>query len=437
MNHAANAVVQGLFRLVLLASSLLVQGCATYYVSAANDFTSVAASLKPALDAADAGRLRAANDFKLSLIAQDRNCPIAGANVYLRQLLGPGSTVQIVAQHPGVEAALRYANGGNLPESCQQLLACEQGPPGRACGGVCYAESEVPCLNQLGLLVQLAEVHASGSAPFHWDDAERNALRASLDRARFPQTEVLKGTAFADALKGFGAYLDLLKTASTPEKTALSRALSYGGVDLKQSLTTDAKTLSNKVETARKDYDKVSEHMAALPHMGGVTDANLTKELGAFGALVQTLNDIAASDGSEKAIRDVVEKHKTEVNAWIQALGDDLEREVADSFNYQSLAALQRRHALEEEFRREPDAAKRSRIVEEVQSIDAPGQARLASAVDSRLKASIAKIVEAHETLIRMLDNPSKTDEKKKLEAGLDTLRSLASEIAALVAIYK
>lgn len=419
--------------LTIAFASVLLSGCGAYYVSAANDFSTTAATLGPVVQQADANQLKAENDLKLSQISRDASCRVAGSTIYVRRIsvATPGATVNFLSGHPGVESVLKSVSGGALPPSCQALKACESNGETDACRSICYGEREIPCLNQIAVL-------SLNRTDVAWNPADLTYVVSALQKTRYPETQTVKSKALTDALHGFTSYLDLLKTAATPEPTRFNKVFNSAGYDLNQSIKDDASDIAKKIESARSGYNQAAKYAGGLPQINGVSDANLTKELGAFGALADTLNSIAQTNGSASEIKAVVEQRKADLNQQIRIIGTGLADQATRSFVQEGISNITIRQAYQQKFSSAPNQADRQAIVREMSNYPAPDQAHaISTLLGDDINKVTQNIIDAHDTLIRMLDNPNRADEKKKMEAGLKNIKDLVVEITAIVAIYK
>jgi len=414
----------------------MLSGCGTYYVNAANDFTATAGKLGPLVQQADESQLNAENTLKFTHISKDASCPVQYATVYVRRLSDTSSqpTTKFIEGRLGVEQSIKNANGGQLPESCQFLKDCESDPlaHGRQCSSICYTDEEVPCLDQIGI----AAVKVKNSNG--WAPSDLTYISSALQAVRYPETQSVSNKALSDALSYFSQYLDLLKTAATPQPTRFDKVRDSLGFDLKQSITQNAVGLAGKIESVRSGYNDVAKKISDVPTIGGVADANLNKEVGVFGALADTLNTIASTDGSAAQIKKVVEAHKGQLNSDVSDIGADLSLQATRSFVEQGVANNSIRQAYKIKFSSAQSSIDRAAILKEMSEYPAPDQGHaLTVLLDADIKDVTKNIIDAHNTLVQMLDSPTRDDEVKKLEAGLKNIKELVAEISAIIAVYK
>lgn len=423
------------FRLVSgIASLTLLSGCGTYYVSAANDFTSTAASLGPLVMQADTNQLKAKNDLKLLQISEDAKCPVASANIYIRKSSTKDTkpTANFIVGHPGIEAILQDVSGGNLAANCTQLKSCEENPEKEGCDTICYTAPEMGCLNQL-----LSLTSQTKNDGVNWNKPDLDYVLKSIQAVEYPETQVNKSKALSDALTYFSSYLDLLQTAATPQPTKFDKIMTSMGVNLSTSLKTDATNLASKVESARSGYNHTASKIDTTT-IGGVSDTSLNTETNGLSALVATLNSIAQTDGSAAQIKVVVEKNKDKLNNEIQKIGNELSKEANKSFTEEGAASIALRKAYQEKFADAKNVTDRETILREMGNYPAPDQNQAQQTLlNTDVKKAVASIIEAHNTLVRMLDNPNKGDDIKKLNDSIQTISTLVAQISAIAAIYK
>ncbi|MFZ6648461.1 hypothetical protein ACO0LO_22245 [Undibacterium sp. TJN25] len=453
--------LERLFALIVAAT---ISGCASYQIATTTDFTDAAKKLTDTVKSVDDKNVMAQNTFRKITIAQDDTCQIAGEPIFLRHAEGiandpspshaplPPTGIFIDGRPSTISLLVNSGKWKAIENSCEALRRCEKNPSYQGCNSICYSEVETGCLlTILELSRQKAFDYGNGTT-VTWDTKELNVVRFLFENITYPQIDAIKTQAQIDALIFFSNYLDLLQNAAKPQPSRFDRVLGGYREDLTKSVADNAKDLAEKAESVRKKYNDIAEHVAILPKINGVTDDNLTKELGAIGGVVNVLNQIAESDGSVELIRKIVNTKVDEndkendagtprwkrINGMISELGTEVVATMKSTFVSSGLANERIRAAYQNDFRtKKGNLIERSAILEKLKNYPIPTSEEYKNLVSKDLEKIISETQNAHEKLIEVLNNPTAADRRAEAKAGLKTLEILIGSFIQVVAIYK
>jgi hypothetical protein len=386
MNHLARVSA------VVLALAALA-GCATVYKSTAGDYVDSAKQITGAMQTAAAALSSAEQSRKGHLIAQDKDCPIGLDRIVLRP-----KAIEAGDIPPDYFGALAAKAGlGELPQ-CRRLLD----PADKS---VCFSPDEAFCIDQLGHFYSTAAAKAGAGL-----ELKTTARQLADNLARLTYGAPLPDNFIAAAsIRIVSAYLDVLGKAADGQA---------------EDVRKQAKSLSDSITSAAEQYKKSTggDLLNTSALATGQTD------LTAFGAFAQDIAQIAQTARDTATIRAAVKKTAPDA---VQAMETLRIMIISDAQLAGTLAnndTIRQRQVLQRRFHASSSAAAREDIVRELRALPTDGTSRLvesSTAIFDKARAS-------HDTLVRLINNPSQKQLEQIRAQDFASFRNTAEDLAGL-----
>jgi hypothetical protein len=381
-------------------AALHLCGCATVYKSTASDYVDAAKQITAALQSAESSLSSADKVRKGALIAEDRTCPIArGDNIYLR----PAAVAADDIPKDYFGALSKTAGFGSVKQ-CQTLQVHEGD------GTQCFSEDESFCIDQIKhyYAVSAAEANPTTEVKATEDQLSRR-IAAIAYGAPLPDSYMA-----AASIQILTSYLDILGKAADGQPKDVSQQV---------------KDLSAQIKTSTDTYRSIT----GKDLLKSSTVASGQSDLTAFGAFAQDIANMVEIGEDTAKIKTAV--HKTGSDA-INAMGElktlvigDVDLAGAISNNQ----ALAERNLLQQHFQASKSLAERQQLLSEMASLTNTNT----DAVKTSVAAVFNKATQAHNTLVQLIDNPSRDQLQQIRAQEFASFRSAAEDLASLLLLLK
>jgi hypothetical protein len=487
-----------LIKIVVRAALLAVVGmladCSTYTVQQSKLFTDAGKEVAADITTADQANIAAENALRKNVVALNRavkkdvhgdanfvdigpesglssgggQCSIEpGSTIYLRYVYSPEWPTAFFiydASHAAVGDKMPYFSALKssslwsevVAQSCAALRICEQNPFAAGCNTTCYTKNEIDCLNALGNFAT-----SKGAENVLSDKGKLDSLKRNISAISYPLQAPLKSQIATDALLVVSQYLDLMQRAAIPKPTRLNTVVGDLGGDSSKSIADTATTLSTNLIKLRGKYNQgvsdVAKIGVVVATINGVSDANLTKELGAFAQLADTLNQIAQAAIEARNIADVIQEpvnssgHPQKpgdgikprwqyVDDYISMIKEDLENEAGKTFSIQAIGNDRVRQVYGQAFKMAHTAQERSDALTALANsptANAADYQALQAQINKQIPDLLDKMKKAHDDLVQLVIDPSASQKRAEMVAGFGQFKAVVQNIAAIAALYK
>jgi len=381
--------------------------------------------------------------------AGDGQCRIEG-KIYLRYVYTSERPAETFIKGKDTLDLLKQGSAlqPDIASGCAALAHCEEHEMAEGCNTACYGKQERTCIDAISSMVARNK-----------DPARAAALRPialTLSIHSYPLQMPIESRASLEVLAAFTNYLHILQAAATPEPSALDRALGKVGGDPAKSLADNASTLAKNVAAMRTKYNSAASKAPFLPKIGGVSDTNLTKQLGAIGQLLSILDEISKTETSARKIEDILaenvdakgnkvsgpgtQQRYLYIDQYIREIGDALATQLDQTVVTQDLAMRSIRHIYGVRFEQANSMVTRLesiRALDDYPVVTFQDYAAEQDNVREQIPKTVKALTDAHDRLAEMIFQPTAEDRKKAFLSGVENLKDVVQGLAGAVSAFK
>jgi hypothetical protein len=393
--------------IAILSIGLMMAACApVVYKDAATTYLSAGKNLTKELNGTRDSLAKALDGIRASRIVTDKDCPIAEARVFVRNV-------------PNITFGEYLGRFGDLVkrDECIRLAQCESnakaGLVSDVCNHACYSKFEGNCLANLELKYAIASKGLSSVDPLA---VQANALAEKIQSVEYGRQTVSPNRLMGQSIQILTGYLDLLGKVADGQKS---------------EIPDHAKNLSDGIDSVTKEYSTLAgQQLSAAKQAHRDT---IDKQIGAIGKLLGDVEAINKNVKDAEQIKQIVANNAKDVDDIIGTLeagteGDSL---LAAVWNTEAIRA--ERNALQTRFSNANGLDERMSRLNEMQSHPfVKGDTAL-----KPLRELFAQLAKSHKALVSLVLDPSNEQLQAIRNEEFQSFRTIAEDLAGLVALAK
>lgn len=363
--------------------------------------------------------------------AKGSNCPLGMGNgpdtspIFLRDDRPAGIS------DPRFE---RLAQGVNQPgggsasqlPGCQQLFKCERGSRDPKCHTTCYSEPEAKCIALISKSIQeraQADTPKGSIVPATLPIRnEAQDLQSKLSATQMAPSRTYSDIALAMGVNSFTAYLSALSVLADDKPKDIS--------PIADTFTTRESDLYAKIK-AINVYEIPADVQSAQTKISSITKVSDT-----------LISDVAKAARTEEQGKKVAVLVKTDVNfdTFVREAQTLAEGAVSDAQGFDDSATLVREAAYRERYdEKSASTYDRLQITENFDELSASYRDRTTARAE--LKAKIPELFKQMDltrmSLIQLIDDPTSEQKRAIVNATVDNIVKITSDIYDLYNVFK